>query len=170
MVPTVSFLLASMASNSADEKSRRGRTPLGIRPRRLTRQRALHFNWSALHLVVRRLPIAERTKFPVSAIILRCGVGKTMPAAFSDPTSRPVGIERRYASRSRMGRLFGVGHGWSWLTPATSLYTHAMACSQDLVRAFNESIPRFSPRVGVSFFFLHVVRRCKGTPLGVNRN
>src|SRR5438128_1539484 len=36
------------------QKSRRGRTPLGIRPRRLTRQRAFQLDWHALHLVIRQ--------------------------------------------------------------------------------------------------------------------
>jgi hypothetical protein len=37
-----------------NEKSRRGRTPVGIRPRRLTRQRAPQSSRVALHLVIRQ--------------------------------------------------------------------------------------------------------------------
>src|SRR5208337_1226177 len=49
------FCLRLIRASSGEKKSRRGRTPSGIRPPRLTRQRAPRTSRVALHLVFRRL-------------------------------------------------------------------------------------------------------------------
>ena len=65
------------APNPQKQKSRRGGTPEGVRPRRLTRQQAPRPSRVALHLVVRRLGInvlAERFSglFPFRWVLLYC--------------------------------------------------------------------------------------------------
>lgn len=51
-----------MLNPSVDnEKSRRDGTPAGIRPRRLTRQRAARYGRAALYLVIRRLELIQST-------------------------------------------------------------------------------------------------------------
>ena len=54
--------LRTMAPDK-NKKSRRARTPSGIRPRRLTRQRAPRFDRVALHLVIRLLGWRSRDPF-----------------------------------------------------------------------------------------------------------
>jgi hypothetical protein len=49
------LVFATLSQYRKQKKSRRGRTPLGIRPRRLTRQLAPRHSRVALHLVIRRL-------------------------------------------------------------------------------------------------------------------
>ena len=92
------FLLVRCGRSCAskNEKSRRGRTPGGIRPRRLTRQRAPRQRRVALYLVIRQLRIdfwrspAQTAIAPQHIIVWRAPGKARQRIANRVPASRPM--------------------------------------------------------------------------------
>ena len=102
-----------MAPQENNKKSRRGRTPRGIRPRRLTRQRAPHQVRVALRLVVRRLLMSNfcfdsqsRKTHSVAAFIIPRGAETASDLFASRMNFRGWRVSRRGSRRRTCTQAF----------------------------------------------------------------
>jgi hypothetical protein len=82
------------------QKSRCGRTPKGIRPHRLTLERAAQLTWNALHLVVRQ------TQTPAEFISIRHSASNSMIRSGAGKARR---VDRFFFSSSITLNFFPLG-------------------------------------------------------------